>query len=334
MSESSGFPDPIATERAILQTVLYSDLFDYPLTPDEIAHYLIGVSSDSGKVRARLAAPAWLNGQIARVDGYVTIRGREGLVRQRHERARRSRKIWRRAHSFALILSWLPFVRMVGVTGALSMENSGEGDDVDVIIVTAPNRVWFARALSLLVVYAGRLGSSTLCPNYLLSEEALLLEPRSLYTAHEFVQMVPLYGFKVYERMRAANRWIEEVLPNANRPFRPRPEQQPGMIGRSLKRMLEYLLSGRQGDRLEKWEMRRKLRKFQPKLLNSNGAAVLTKDQVKGHFDDHGASISRAYQARLEEFRLAGPGRAPDRESLAGKDVPGPPRPDSLSVPG
>ncbi len=28
-------------EQAVLKTVLYSDLFDYALTPDELAHYLI-----------------------------------------------------------------------------------------------------------------------------------------------------------------------------------------------------------------------------------------------------------------------------------------------------
>ena len=34
--------EPAALERALLRTLLYSDLFDYPLTPAEAAHYLIG----------------------------------------------------------------------------------------------------------------------------------------------------------------------------------------------------------------------------------------------------------------------------------------------------
>ncbi len=305
MSETSGFADPAATERAILKTILYSDLFDYPLTLDEIAHYLMGLSIDSTKIRAILDAPAWLDGRIARVDGFVAVRGREDLVRRRRERARCSKRLWRRAHFFARILSCLPFVRMVGVTGALSMDNCHEGDDVDVLIVTAAKRVWLARALALLIVRAGRLGRNTLCPNYLLSEDVLSLEQRNLYIAHEFAQMVPLYGFKTYQRMRAANRWVESILPNADRPFRSRPEHQQGIIGRTLKRWLEHLLSGRLGDRLENWEMRRKLRKFQDKILRSSGGAILSKDQVKGHFEDHGEQIGRAYQSRLEEFGLA-----------------------------
>ncbi len=328
MAKNTPLPDRVAMERAILETVLYSDLFDYPLTPDEIAHYLIGVPADSEAVRARLNEPVWLDGQIARVDGFVMARGREMLVRQRHERTRSSMKLWRRAHFFVRALSCLPFVRMVGVTGALSMDNSHESDDVDVMIVTAPNRVWLTRSLSLLLVRVGRLFRNTLCPNYLLSEEVLPLERRSLYTAHEFVQMVPLYGLEVYERLRAANRWTAEILPNAGGPFRPRPEHQPGLIGRTAKELLEHLLSGRLGDRFENWEMRRKLTKFLPELVHSGGCAVITKDQVKGHFQDHGRHIIDAYQRRLEEFRLdtltqAGESELPIEAATHEPDKPG-----------
>ncbi len=47
-----------ALERAILHTLLYSDLFDFPLTPDEVAHYLIGVPSTADEVRACLTRTA------------------------------------------------------------------------------------------------------------------------------------------------------------------------------------------------------------------------------------------------------------------------------------
>jgi hypothetical protein len=318
MSECSYWPDPLATERAILGTVLYSDLFDYPLTPGEIAHYLIGIRCDSSGIRARLDGSVWLRERIAQTDGFVTLRGREHLACRREERAKSSEKLWRRARIFIKLLSYFPFVRMIGVTGALSMDNSAEGDDVDVLIVTAPNRVWMTRALTLLLVYAGRIGGKTLCPNYLLSESVLPLEQRSAYIAHEFVQMVPLYGFDVYGRMRAANHWIEEILPNATHPFRPRSEQRPGLLGRTMKGTLEGLLSGRLGDFLEEWEMRRKVKKFLPKALQSGSSAILTRDQVKGHFEDHGEQIIRAYQTRLREFSLSDVMRPTISEAPAG----------------
>ncbi len=63
---------------------------------------------------------------------------------------------------------------MIAVTGALAMKNSGAGDDIDVLIVTAPDRVWLTRAFAIALVYAGKLCGDTLCPNYVISERALV----------------------------------------------------------------------------------------------------------------------------------------------------------------
>ncbi len=199
------------------------------------------------------------------------------------------------------MLRLLPFVRMVAITGALAMNNSDAGDDIDVLIVTAPDRVWLTRAFAVALVYAGKLGGDTLCPNYVISERALALDRRTLFVAHEFVQMVPVYGAAVYDRMRAANGWIQTLLPNAVRPGWIENDRQPGAIGRTVKYSLERLLSGRLGDTLEAWEMRRKIRKFQRKLGRSDGAAILDRDHVKGHFDDYGTPVMQLYAERLTQ---------------------------------
>ena len=216
------------------KTLLYSDLFDYPLTPEEVAHYLIGVPSTADEVRACLARTRCLAGRIVEMDGYLALRGREGLIARRLDRAATSDRLWRHARRFVRVLRLLPFVRMIAITGALSMNNSGAGDDIDVLIVTAPDRVWLTRAFAVALVYAGKLCGDTLCPNYVISERALVLERHTLFVAHEFVQMVPVYGREVYDRMCAANGWIQTMLPNAVRPVWSEPDQQPGVIGRTL----------------------------------------------------------------------------------------------------
>ncbi len=304
MDQSLVAPKQAETERAVLRTLLYSDIFDYPLTVDEIAHYLMGIARSAADVETSLTSPVWLNGQIAKVEEYIVVRGRESLVRLRRERAHSSAQLWRRAHILGHILSCLPFVRMVAVTGALAMDNSPADDDIDLMIVAAPGRVYLARAWVILLVYAGRLFGQTLCPNYVVSENALALEPRDIYVAHEFAQMVPLYGADVYARMRAANRWIEAMLPNAAAPYRAAPEHRPGLIGRAFKHLFEWLLAGHIGDAIETWERQRKIRKFSPLLQQSGGNAIINQDQVKGHFSDHGERILRLYHQRLKEFQL------------------------------
>jgi hypothetical protein len=297
-------PDQIEIEHAILKTVLYSDVFEYPLTPAEIAHYLIEVQAGADQVQQRLSDPIWLDGQIAQVDRFITLRGRESLVVRRLDRSRASDRLWPRARRLTRVLAALPFVRMVGITGALAMDNNGEHDDIDVMIVTAPHRVWLTRAVSVALVYLGKIFGDTLCPNYVVSENALVLETRTLFVAHELMQMVPLYGLNVYEHLRRMNRWIDSFLPNATSPLRSEPEVRSGLIGCAIKRFSEWLLSGSIGDRLEAWEMKRKLKKFQPQLHQPDGDAILDQDHVKGHFKDYGLPVTRLYESKLKEFQL------------------------------
>ena len=291
-------------EAAILETVLYSDLFDYPLTRNEIAHYLIRVKADVETIRVCLDAPRYLNGHLKQVDGYIVARQRESIVARRRARQSSSARIWIRARRFARILAVLPFMRMVAVTGALAMENSAAGDDIDVLIVTARGRVWTARLFAVGLVFAGKLFGDTLCPNYVITEDALAIETRDLFTAHEFAQMAPLVGLDVYDRLRQANAWVYEYMPNAYSPMREDLGVRSGPIGRAVKRIGEGLLSGRLGDALENWEMRRKQRKFRPKITAASNA-ILDRDHVKGHFNDYGAPVMHLYAERLEQFKLA-----------------------------
>ena len=290
-------------ESAILETVLYSDLFDYPLAHAEIAHYLIGVRADAGTVRASLALPRYLNGHLNQREGLVFVHERESIVECRRARRVSSAWLWVRARRFVRVMAALPFVRMVGITGALAMDNSAPGDDVDVMIVAARRRAWTARLFAVALVYVGKLFGHTLCPNYIITEDALELETRDLFVAHEFAQMAPLYGLVIYDRMRQANRWVYDYLPNAYTPWRQEPEIKPGAIGQALKRAAEWLLGGWLGDALEEWEMRRKQRKFASRMTDRS-RAILDRDHVKGHFEDYGASVMESYAERLAKFPL------------------------------
>jgi len=291
-------------EAAILETVLYSDLFDYPLTDTEIAHYLIRVKAEGEVVRACLQAPRYLNGYLRRMDDYVIAREREALIERRGVRRSASARLWIRARRLVRVLAVLPFVRMVAVTGALAMDNSAPGDDIDVMIVTARGRVWTARLLAVALVVAGKLFGDTLCPNYVISEDALDVKPRDLFMAHEFAQMAPLYGWSTYEQLRRANLWVYKYLPNAYAPLRQEREVRPGRLGSAFKRSVEWVLRGRLGDALENWEMRRKQRKFARQITRASNA-ILDRDHVKGHFTDYGMPVLQLYAERLAQFKLA-----------------------------
>ncbi|MGZ9235732.1 MAG: hypothetical protein ACXW4E_09415, partial [Anaerolineales bacterium] len=197
--------------RSVFHTLAYADIFDYPLTASEVHRYLT-VAKASREEVARVLLDASL---FAQVDDYFTLRGREHIVETRKRRAIIAAQLWPKAVRYGRMIATLPFVRMVAVTGSLAMKNADEGNDVDYMIVTAPNRLWTCRALSLLLARLANLESVNLCPNYLVTTNALELKERSLYVAHELAQMIPLAGMKTYREIRRLNLWIHDYLPNA-----------------------------------------------------------------------------------------------------------------------
>ena len=114
-------PGRAALERAIVQAVAYADVFDYPLTVDEIQRYLIGVPASRGAVRTALAAARLVPDVLSRSGRYFTLAGRESAVETRRSRATTAAEYWRRAVRYGHQIGNLPFVRMVAVTGALAM---------------------------------------------------------------------------------------------------------------------------------------------------------------------------------------------------------------------
>lgn len=295
-----------ALDEAILRTVLYADVFDFPLNAREIAHFLIADTPFTvAQIEYALAHSASLAAMLNVRNGMYFCHERDAILDIRHERERASHGLWQPALKYGGWLAYLPFVRMVALTGALAMRNaSAHDDDLDYVLVTAPRRVWLARAFAVLLVRVIKLRGIVICPNYVLSESALTQQRRDLFMAHEVAQMIPLYGRALYERMRAENDWVWTHLPNAHGAYFHECERGEQRAGRLIKRVVERLLSGKIGDALEAWEQRRKRARFAPALQTPYSAAQLDAEHVKGHFNDHGHPVLSKYRERLRRYGL------------------------------
>jgi hypothetical protein len=229
---------------------------------------------------------------------YYVLAGREGLAQTRIRRQQASKRTMRQADAWGQLIARLPYVRMVTVTGSLAVDNAEAGDDVDYLVITAPGRVWLARALTVAIVRLAALRGLKLCPNYVLSETALALPERDVYTARELLQMRPVAGHRVYARMLAANAWCAELLPNWPRDS-VRVDESRGI----LTRLGEAMLGGRLGNALERWLLRRKGRELSDRGAG-NGEAVFTAEVCKGHFDAHRARLEAELALRLSRLGL------------------------------
>jgi hypothetical protein len=290
-----------ALEAAILRTVAYADVFDYPLTGGEIHRYLVGIPASHVEVQSALAGGALIPHRLESHGDYYALPGRAEIVPIRLQRKGIAGRLWPAARRYAAWIARFPFVRMIAVTGALAVDNATEVDDIDYFIVTEPGKLWLCRALIIAVVKLARRRGDDICPNFFLSERALTIGEQNLFSAHELVQMVPLAGPEVYERMMAANRWATAYLPNTNgqaRRFAVLPTR-----GRIAKGLLEALLRTPPWAWLERWEMRRKIAKFTQQLGEVQTPEVaFSADRCQGHFRRHGERALGTYTARLLEI--------------------------------
>ena len=212
---------------------MYSDIFDYPLTKEEIWKFLIKKNLSAGKWGSfekelnRLvqseATPLGYNRKL-----YYLL-GREEIVKKRIKRKVISRKKLEVARKIIRRLFLIPTVKFIGVSGGLALENSDEADDIDLFIITSKNTLWITRLILVLLLklmgqYRGR-GNSPIggesnkaCLNMLIDEKALMFEKsrQNLYTAHEIAQLKIIFDRNnTYSKFLSANKWILKYLPNS-----------------------------------------------------------------------------------------------------------------------
>ncbi len=165
-------------EQAVVVTMAYADLFDYPPTREELHRYLVGTAAAPAEVDAAIAR--LIGRHLEQRDDYLCINGREEIFEIRTRRHRASPPRWTAARRYARALSRWPFVRMVAVCGSLAMDNVDEDGDIDVFCITAPGRLWWGQAAAMLLRRWPGFARQRVCPNYFLSQESLLLEDRDL----------------------------------------------------------------------------------------------------------------------------------------------------------
>ncbi len=270
---------------AIRTTLAYADLFQYPMTAAEIHRYLIEYETSHSQLEAWLEE-AVTQTLIVQVGDYFVLPERESYVAIREARSAKSAELWQPAKRYGAQIARLPFVKMVGVTGSLAVNNVTDSADIDYFIITANDRLWLCRMIIIGLVRAVARTGIELCPNYFLSERALALTERDIYTARELAQMVPLHGFDYYQQMMTANSWIADYLPNATPMDKCFGFSKPANT--YPKRIGEILLKTPLGAALEGWEQKRKIAKFRI-AGNAISEAAFSADCCKGHFDAHHA---------------------------------------------
>jgi hypothetical protein len=278
-------------ENAILEALAYSDIFDFPLTVDEIHRFLVTPATKDEISKSIINIK-----EVNSINGFHFLAGRAEIVNIRLYRETASRKAFDLAMFYGRILGKLPFIRMVALTGSLAMLNLSKNPDMDYMLVAASGRVWTARAFAILLGKFSKLFGHTICPNLIISERALEWPSHDLYSAREFCQMIPITGLDMYLCLRKANAWVESFFPNETASF-------GNLKIAKASKFWDIPLRGRVGDILEAWEMKRKMEKFS-KQPGFGEETVFTADVCQGNFDHHRLWTRIAYEEKLNKIGL------------------------------
>lgn len=212
------------SEKAIIRTLLYSDIFDYPLSEEEVWKYLISNKNIDKTIFDDKIKK--INSVVFRKNGFLHIEKKADAVSGRINKFKESQKKFNLAHKTIKKLFIIPTVIFIGISGNLSMMNADKKDDIDLFVITKKDTVWITRLL--LIFYLKILGrhrkrtdrdvADKFCLNMIVDEEKLSLTKnlRSLYTAHEIAQLKPVMQREnIYEKFINCNKWIQSYMPNA-----------------------------------------------------------------------------------------------------------------------
>lgn len=234
-------------KKKILATLLYYDIFDWPLRINELTKFSVNLDFldkfiPSHYTRHALAGEGWgqggaswqgralqnalqkeldwlfFNQIIGSSKGFYFLIGREHIVPLRLKKEKIAKRKWQLARRAVCWLRFAPYVRAVFASGSLAMNNTDELSDLDVLIVVKHRRIWLARFLVLAILSllgmrrkAGdKIAPDKICPNHFITDKSLRIPYQSIYTAQTYINLVPLYTSRpeLLQEFKRANNWM------------------------------------------------------------------------------------------------------------------------------
>jgi predicted nucleotidyltransferase len=215
--------------KNILATVVYYDCMDFPLTLFEIWKYLFKIDyyeqeSQTKKysineILTELERPS-LAGYINQKNGFYFLASREELIENRIEREKISSAKIKKLKKIIRFLKCVPFVQMIAVTGGLAMKNARPSSDWDLLIVLKKGHIWVGRTLITIATQIigkrryGRKIADRACLNYFITDDALELLTKDVYSASEYSFIFPIFGWEIFKKFQLRNEWIRKIKPN------------------------------------------------------------------------------------------------------------------------
>jgi len=312
--------EPTELEKRILKTIIYFDLFNYPMTSWEVWKWLI---NESGKpssqvefheVLETLQQSQYLKNKIKIKNNFYFLNQHDRLADERMEKYVIAWQKFRKVRRIVKILKLIPFIKMVAVCNDLAYFNAPADSDIDLFIITAKKRIWITRFLAVFIIKllglrpTERNKKDKICLSIFVNEDKLNLEylkinPDDIHFIYWLENLIPIYDADgYYQRLREANAWINNFIPQAF-PYEPNLRQKvsEGKLIKIIKNIFSFLTLDFD-ENFYRWFQNKK---FSPKIqemMNKDTRVVVNDQILKFHTNDNREDLSLKFKQKCEEL--------------------------------
>lgn len=316
----------LSLHHSILAVLAYADLFDTPLTVEEIWRNLFFPAQknisffdvmdalDSDNLRLRVDSRG----------GCYFLKGRQACVDLRLQRYTIAERKYRKAKKVARILAVLPFVRMVCACNTLGWNNARDESDIDFFIIAQHSHLWLARLLCAGLMQLCGLRPrkermrDAVCLSFFASDGALDFFPLFLkerdsvpdvYFLYWIPHCVPIYDSSDrYEYFWRANRkTVLSALPYAcSYDTNVRRRVRIWGIQKAVKIFFEWCICvfGSLPERMARALQMRALPRYLSEIVNKDTRVVMSDRIMKFHPNDRREEIRTRFIEKLKELGI------------------------------
>nr|WP_247672686.1 nucleotidyltransferase domain-containing protein [Aquimarina sp. MMG016] len=281
--------------------MLYFSIFKYPLSAKEI--YLFSNAATEKEITDELN---YLQdkGVVSNSESYYFLDNNIQTVSRRMKGNKYAKSVMNKAVRKGVFISKFPFVKAVGISGALSKNYHDEDSDVDFFIITEPKRLWIARTLLVLYKKVFLFNSRKFfCINYFISEDKLKIKEQNIFTATELLTLIPISGD--FDAFYESNQWVSKFLPNLKIGKKP---LQGNIKKNWVSNFIRYILNNKIGNSLDHFFLRITLKKWHLKFNHLSEtdfkvAMKSTKDVSKHHPQNFQKKVIDRLNQKYQEFQ-------------------------------
>lgn len=307
-------------QGAIVRAIVFFDLFDFPLTHQEIWKYS-NVKCDPLDI---IKALKDINLDIKEKNGFYFLAGREEIIKTRMERYNFTDKKFKRAILISKIFKIVPWIKMIAIGNIIGEHNLKKEGDIDFFVITEKNRVWITRFFCVAITKLLRIrptpknAQDKICLSFFISEEVMdlkdlmldreifdsgdlgedALEWLDLYFIYWLACLIPIYNVdSIYKNFIDVNNWIKVFLPNW-RPYLINNRRNAGSNFCWLYHDIINLFFGEFDKKIRKFQLKKMPHKL--KIAMNRDSKVIVRSQIlKFHSNDRRAEYREKFNERI-----------------------------------